>query len=839
MPNSITPIQPAPQTPAPGNPYQWLADKVNPLNMLLGSSGIDPKMQAIFGQVQDFLAQGQGASRLNAGASELAPFRVNPNRGYLAMEDGGMVMGGLMGSFMQPSEGITPDMDLESISTKSLPILGSFPNGGRVLGRKNGYQIVEFDKGDGTFLGKMIGNMNMEDDDDFEISDFGGGGKARRQQRRAERRERRAERREARGGRSFFGQLWRSALDAPLSVIGAGNLIQDTWTDSSGFGNVLSGIGNVATTALSAVNPGLGALASGAQGLLGGAGSGQAMSGGGGQNLSPEMQGFFQPQVMPMTSFQTPMFQQMGIPTVFQEGGAVNMPNLVPIQTEKVGKISEMLIHLDGSVTKVNAQKRHSQMDDDEITDVVPEGTYVASADKGIRVSFKEADEIVMGLKMKPYTEMKAGVPPEEIKFSKLWTNKKDMTPAELAKRVADIWTTIDLEDNMDVITELTNQANIESRIPWLQQIIEFNEGMREDDDEEMEEEDENEEFKRGGKVKMKPQKLPDGGPTDWLGVAASALPFLSSLFGGAKNSGINPLAHNLITGSIPLYTAGLQENIRSQQDAYGRAINAGETLQSDLLGSAAAQGAITGAGALAQETEMPRYDFQSARSRLQGFNTQTPRSFVDALSTPRYDLNSLARDLGPRGFNTLAANLTGNEVESRNRALVDQFNANRNLDYQRNLGLNETDILEQQGNIPLIQDEIRARNAQKRGVYGAASGTLANMSNIRSQMYPILTGLDLQKSQLAGQVGMGTANQLMNAGSILGSFPQSQPGQGGGGGFMDFIKNLFGGGNQSSYGDFIPGDYSGQIGGSTGTPGGSQLDDETCPCAGMPGCWC
>lgn len=198
--------------------------------------------------------------------------------------------------------------------------------------------------------------------------------------------------------------------------------------------------------------------------------------------------GFIADELKGLPSYGEGMYQ---VP-MFQQGGEVQpgIPKLIPIQTEK----GEKIIHFDGSITDVNAKKKHRHMDDDLVTDIVPEGTFIASADKEVSITLDEAEDIVLGVKTQPYDEAKKGMLPEVITLSDLWTSymSKKVTPAELAQRVKNKYKVVD-RDDLDIFDYVTNSINLESRLPFLQAIMTTNEAKRQDI--------EIQQFKKGGKV--------------------------------------------------------------------------------------------------------------------------------------------------------------------------------------------------------------------------------------------------------------------------------------------------------------------------------------------------
>lgn len=482
-------------------------------------------------------------------------------------------------------------------------------------------------------------------------------------------------------------------------------------------------------------------------------------------------------------------------PRYYQEGGEVEQgPAMIPIQTEK----GEVFIHLDGSITPVNAKTTHKRMDEDEVTDVVPEGTYVTSNDKKIRMTAKEAEDIVMGVKALPYEEFKKGVLPEETLFSEIFGNSKKLTPAEMTQKILRKFPTMDRSttwDKNDIFTEITNKENMNNRLPWLEQVILFNESRRGKQPAR--------EFKQGGPVKMDGVRhLPKGGSVrkfgpggDILSVLGTAAPFLLDLFGANKGSNIDPIARNMILGSSPLYAAGVNQNINAQNQQLGTSIQDFTGLGQNLNTLAAAQAGTQIGGRSLLKTDFQRFDPLLQDARLANFQTRTPNAVIDALSTPRYDLNALAGTLGPRAFSNFASQLVNSENETRNNAILNQFNADRGMGLNILGQRNALDTFGQQFNIGQAEKQQAARNAQTAGIFGDVSSYFGRLGDIQSQILPITTQLALQKAGLAGQKEMNIAQNLMNTGSVYAQLGEQQPQQTGGTGTgnYEFLKNLIG----------------------------------------------
>lgn len=484
-------------------------------------------------------------------------------------------------------------------------------------------------------------------------------------------------------------------------------------------------------------------------------------------------------------------------PAKFERGGMVQQPSLVPIQTEK----GEKIIHPDGTITDVNAKRRHSQMDDNIITDIVASGAYVASNSKDIKLHKDEADQTLISLKMKPYTEWLQNPEPEQTTLATLFPKGKNkLTPAELIERVKMKFPLMDMEEKTgynDVFVTTTNQENIMGRIPFISEIIAFNEEAKAELNGETDEpEVELQEFGGGGSVRADWVRKADLGQI--LAVAGQAVPLLSQLFGGNRNDGYNalpgqvdPLSQSLMLGSFPLASAGISRNINAQMGALDQGISdygsLGNQLRQYANQSAQSQqqanmfSTVSNLmGQIGQDFgEDIRYDFSPQVNRLQNLRPQSAtRAAVEAQSTPQIDIQELARSLGPGGGDAIAQVLADRRRTATGAALQsNQFLDNYNMNQANQI--NELQMAQQQGNIPLDLQANQMRNQQLSNVAGlmgsgvqrgadVETGRLGRQGDILAELMPIVTGLNLQKSQLAGQNAIQQGQQMMDLGAAL-----------------------------------------------------------------------
>jgi len=148
--------------------------------------------------------------------------------------------------------------------------------------------------------------------------------------------------------------------------------------------------------------------------------------------------------------------------------GFIDLASMIPIQTEK----KELIVLPTGDLVKVNASKRHSQMSDDEVTDIVPENSYILSQFGSVDIYKSEADQIQMEVENKPYN-MYGSNPTPKVKTLGDIMRKKVMKPADMARLVEQKYK---IMDHDDPFTIQTNAINKHRRGDYLQAIIQLSE---------------------------------------------------------------------------------------------------------------------------------------------------------------------------------------------------------------------------------------------------------------------------------------------------------------------------------------------------------------------------
>jgi len=143
--------------------------------------------------------------------------------------------------------------------------------------------------------------------------------------------------------------------------------------------------------------------------------------------------------------------------------------NRVPVQTESGKKGQEEMIVLPTlDLLKVNADKRHKRMDEDQVTDYVPEGSYILSQFGDVKVNRDEAENLTTEVGIKPYDVFGKNDLPTRKSLADVMT-KKEMSPADIARNIKRKFKQVDREDPF---TKRTNDENKLNSLPYIQGLV-------------------------------------------------------------------------------------------------------------------------------------------------------------------------------------------------------------------------------------------------------------------------------------------------------------------------------------------------------------------------------
>ena len=146
----------------------------------------------------------------------------------------------------------------------------------------------------------------------------------------------------------------------------------------------------------------------------------------------------------------------------------VSTENMIPIQAE----IGEMIVLPTGDLMPVMARRRHHQMQDDEVTDMTPENSYILSAHGQVRINKDEANLLITETGVKPYRLGQSQNPPTEKTLASVMT-KKVMRPAEVAKRINNLFPVLSTDNPFEIAANIENKIN---RKPYLEGLIQLSE---------------------------------------------------------------------------------------------------------------------------------------------------------------------------------------------------------------------------------------------------------------------------------------------------------------------------------------------------------------------------
>ncbi|MGB2787798.1 MAG: hypothetical protein WBC13_00545, partial [Dokdonella sp.] len=151
-----------------------------------------------------------------------------------------------------------------------------------------------------------------------------------------------------------------------------------------------------------------------------------------------------------------------------EENEIIPTDNLIPIQTE----IGELIILPTGDVVPVMAKKRHKQMEEDEVTDIAPEGAYILSAHGRVKIKKDEADRVITETGIKPYRLGQGQDAPTEKTLADMM-NKKEMSPADVGRVVSQKFPVVATSNPYEAAANTENKIN---RKPYLEGLIQLSE---------------------------------------------------------------------------------------------------------------------------------------------------------------------------------------------------------------------------------------------------------------------------------------------------------------------------------------------------------------------------
>lgn len=184
----------------------------------------------------------------------------------------------------------------------------------------------------------------------------------------------------------------------------------------------------------------------------------------------------------------TSKYQYGGAISKFQFGGEINNDHTFPIHpiTEEFMEIQteygETIMLPDGTIVNVKASDKHKHMDKDEVTDILPEGAYVFSADPKMKFSVNskigttKVEDMNLGQSVFEYKENEITPGPEKIYVKDVFfgNSKKELTTAEISNNIKKKFELRDQKN--DFFVDRAVEENKEQRVEYLSILKAMNE---------------------------------------------------------------------------------------------------------------------------------------------------------------------------------------------------------------------------------------------------------------------------------------------------------------------------------------------------------------------------
>ena len=403
--------------------------------------------------------------------------------------------------------------------------------------------------------------------------------------------------------------------------------------------------------------------------------------------------------------------------------GIVPTDSMIPIQTE----IGELIVHPTMDVTTVNAKKRHSKLDPDEVTDIVPEGSYVLSRHGVVRIYKDEANKAVIETQNKPYN-LFSNNPQPKVKTLGDMMKRKEMAPAELAGVVLNKYKTVNHDDPF---TDQTNKANKYNSSRYIRSIIELSEFDKA-----------RKGIGNGESMNEMFSQIPDqwsqnGGYQnrryyqDWGAIAKGAVKLLpaitsvaGSLFGNRSGRKTNQQAQQLSQDYARQY-----QNILGQSNRLGFMSNAASTLAQDPT------------------VQVAKRDSSYIQGLLNRIGATGDRgAFMQDLASTSPDLSKM----DPRAAGALGSQLWGNQLRAVSNFNTSQAAANREARDKYTGMLADNEFFNRQQDVSKSNQETMNRNRLAALLGSQASGFFGTQGEIDTNA--LATRVAGQKDFLANE---------------------------------------------------------------------------------------
>lgn len=150
--------------------------------------------------------------------------------------------------------------------------------------------------------------------------------------------------------------------------------------------------------------------------------------------------------------------------------GEVTAEELSPVQTE----LKEMALLPSGILTQTKAKEKHDDMDEDDVTDILPAGSVIFSnsLDNMLNIT-NDIREDLLGFGTAFYSEEGEESEVEHVEFGDILDKKKKKaTFAEVADNIKTKFSTVN--NKKDIFANITNTENMQARMPFLSKLIQL-----------------------------------------------------------------------------------------------------------------------------------------------------------------------------------------------------------------------------------------------------------------------------------------------------------------------------------------------------------------------------
>lgn len=387
-------------------------------------------------------------------------------------------------------------------------------------------------------------------------------------------------------------------------------------------------------------------------------------------------------------------------------------------------EVKEWTLLPDGQLVETAATKKHSGMDEDDITDNLPPDSYIFSNDKAMLLKKKDFEDIIVSESIPDYEEGKKPSKFKQNSFSSMYFNKNKHTPAEIIKNIQKTHAIItDEEQKHNPFIQLANTMNLEERIPAVELIKEISEHIKPVEEEEIQQ------YQYGGETyEQKKQRQRDNrdatgqGMLKGAGAGASAGATIGSFFGPGPGTligaGIGTVVGS-IAGGIGAYATSNKSSkyANRRSNELEQLYKEREARRKEMDNAAM----LTTAAKFAMP--LPDYKRKDYSEPIRNIDNTLDNIYRDyeqqkqnALAIGTSTNNSTLRNLRGSGLNSaqmqnLSANIAGNNMQIANQVGLDYSNRGKELMLS---GLDRKNPLIIAG----MEDDVNLTNVEKDALY-------------------------------------------------------------------------------------------------------------------------